>query len=273
MFDSTDPNNDDFELWSPSESREEQCLFGRQVQYYRRVREPKRLCYIGEKLPDSKRQRNCACSEEDFECEFNYRRDPSTHKCVLIDGAQPLAVDEGKGQCARNQNFWFDRTEYRKIPYSSCEGGQQLDQGARHTCPSAGGHGFIWWGTVVVAPVILAGLLGFWWMRRRGTGPFRRGAIALPEPNGTMNGRGEGKGDLLDTLASVPWFVVGVSTALWGYVTNMPIVTRWFGGGSRQGYRQVSLDDDAELLQVSEPSSLPPGILADRGLLGQDYED
>lgn len=26
-----DPNHDDFELWSPSESREEQCLFGRQV--------------------------------------------------------------------------------------------------------------------------------------------------------------------------------------------------------------------------------------------------
>lgn len=26
-----DPNNDDFELWSPSEEREERCLFGRQV--------------------------------------------------------------------------------------------------------------------------------------------------------------------------------------------------------------------------------------------------
>jgi hypothetical protein len=26
-----DPNHDDFELWSPSESRDETCLFGRQV--------------------------------------------------------------------------------------------------------------------------------------------------------------------------------------------------------------------------------------------------
>lgn len=29
----TDPNKDDFELWSPSEEREERCLFGRQVLY------------------------------------------------------------------------------------------------------------------------------------------------------------------------------------------------------------------------------------------------
>jgi len=26
-----DPSHDDFELWSPSEDREEQCLFGAQV--------------------------------------------------------------------------------------------------------------------------------------------------------------------------------------------------------------------------------------------------
>ena len=30
-LDPDDPVNDDFELWSPSEEREEQCLFGRQV--------------------------------------------------------------------------------------------------------------------------------------------------------------------------------------------------------------------------------------------------
>lgn len=30
-FDSVNPSNSDFELWSPSEEREEQCLFGQQV--------------------------------------------------------------------------------------------------------------------------------------------------------------------------------------------------------------------------------------------------
>lgn len=30
-LDADNPSQDDFELWSPSEEREEQCLFGRQV--------------------------------------------------------------------------------------------------------------------------------------------------------------------------------------------------------------------------------------------------
>jgi len=65
-LDLTDANNDDFELWSPSEDREEQCLFGRQTLYYRRIRDKK--CYIGEKLPQPHSvQRNCMCEDEDFE--------------------------------------------------------------------------------------------------------------------------------------------------------------------------------------------------------------
>lgn len=66
MLDTTNPNNDDFDLWSPSEGREEMCLFGRQTLYYRRVRD--RNCYIGEKLPQPHSvQRNCLCTDEDFE--------------------------------------------------------------------------------------------------------------------------------------------------------------------------------------------------------------
>ena len=32
-IDAENPGKDDFELWSPSEDRPEQCLFGRQVGY------------------------------------------------------------------------------------------------------------------------------------------------------------------------------------------------------------------------------------------------
>lgn len=205
---------------------------------------------MGEKLPQPhKIQRNCLCSEEDFECEFNYRRDPATHKCVLVSGATPLASEP---VCAWNQSFWHERTEFRRIPYSSCEGGIQLDQGAQHICPGPGRHGLFWWGTVVVAPAMLCGLGGFWWMRRRASGAGRRrGAIHLPD-GGRRVGAGSGWAleEVLDTLASVPWFLVGLWTAGWGYVMNSGWVGRWFGPGTRQGYRQVSLDDDAELLQV-----------------------
>lgn len=84
-LDLANPNNDDFELWSPSEEREEQCLFGvqvsgssfvvlinvadlvfRQALYHRRIRD--RNCYIGERLPQPhKIEKNCPCTEEDFE--------------------------------------------------------------------------------------------------------------------------------------------------------------------------------------------------------------
>ncbi|KAI9602278.1 hypothetical protein H4Q26_001565 [Puccinia striiformis f. sp. tritici PST-130] len=251
VLDTTDPNHDDFELWSPSETRTEPCLFGRQTLYYRRVRSPSRLCYVGEKLPQPhKIQRNCLCSEEDFECEFNYRRDPVSHKCTLVPGASPLASEPN---CAWNESFWHERTEFRKIPYSSCEGGVQLDKGRQHICPNASGHGVFWWGTVVVAPAILFGLGGFWWMRRRASGEgggWRRGVIHLPD-GGRRAGGGSGVSETLDTIASIPWFLVGVGSALWGYLITSSLVTKWVGGG-RQGYRQVSLGDDAELLQVYE---------------------
>lgn len=89
VLDVQDPGHDDFELWSPSEERNERCLFGRQARsfttlrlifesiadiaplrlqtlYHRRVRE--RNCVVGnqEKAAD-KVVKNCACTESDFE--------------------------------------------------------------------------------------------------------------------------------------------------------------------------------------------------------------
>ena len=59
-------NDDDFELWSPSEEREEPCLFGRQVLYHRRLRDS--VCYIGEQRKfEAKFVRNCECKATDFE--------------------------------------------------------------------------------------------------------------------------------------------------------------------------------------------------------------
>lgn len=61
-----DPNHDDFQLWSPSEGREENCLFGRQTMYHRRIRD--RNCYVGERIDQPKTiVRNCTCTPADFE--------------------------------------------------------------------------------------------------------------------------------------------------------------------------------------------------------------
>jgi hypothetical protein len=62
----TDPNHDDFELWSPSQARDETCLFGRQVKYHRRIRD--RNCYVGEMTKqEAAIVRNCQCGPSDFE--------------------------------------------------------------------------------------------------------------------------------------------------------------------------------------------------------------
>ncbi|GAA99449.1 hypothetical protein E5Q_06148 [Mixia osmundae IAM 14324] len=228
-LDLADPNADDFELWSPSENRQEECLFGRQTLYHRRIRG--RSCYIGERLPEVHSiVRNCTCSEEDFECEFNHRRN-AKGECELVEGAFALPSDPGT--CGLYDQFWNERTAYRKIPYSSCQGGLQLDKGAQHTCPGHSRHGWFWWIFVVAICGLIAGLFGLWWMRRRA-----KGSIRLPEP-------GWDDSSATSMLASVPYHLLGVASAAFAWLQRLPMPKRL---RPKRGYRLPHEDDDAQLL-------------------------
>ncbi|KAH6886024.1 vacuolar protein sorting/targeting protein 10 [Coprinopsis sp. MPI-PUGE-AT-0042] len=132
MLDYEKPNNDDFELWSPSEERNGKCLFGRQTLYHRRVLDAQ--CYVGS-LPKIEPwiTKNCTCTMNDFECEFNYVKNRND-VCVLEDGTEPLPSSP-EDQCKSGEDFRYERTAYRRIPYSSCEGGMRPDRGAQHPCP------------------------------------------------------------------------------------------------------------------------------------------
>lgn len=236
-----DPNHDDFELWSPAEGRDETCLFGRQTLYHRRIRD--KNCYVGE-LVDQPRNvvRNCTCRPQDFECEFNYYRDPSGN-CVLVEGASSLPIDTLDEQCDGIQPFWYERTPYRKIPYSSCEGGERPDRGKQHACPGLiGGAGIsgLFWGSIAILPFACAALAGYWWFSKAG----RPGSIRLGEHRAFSGERGSGA---LSTLASVPYALIGVTQAGWAWVVQrVPFVVDLFA--RRAPYRQVPLDDDAEVL-------------------------
>lgn len=159
-----DPNNDDFELWSPAENRDEKCMFGRQTLYHRRLRDAD--CYIGANLANAKIERNCTCTAADFECEFNYIR--KGDKCVLVDGASPLTPNTIAEQCIGMESDWYDRTEYRKIPFSSCEGGERLDRGTKHACPGLVGIGLgaFFWATVTIVPFVCAAAAGWWYLTK-----------------------------------------------------------------------------------------------------------
>ncbi|GAA6008486.1 vacuolar protein sorting/targeting protein 10 [Rhodotorula paludigena] len=231
------PANDDFELWSPSESRDEPCLFGQQALYHRRIRD--RNCFVGEQLVQPQKiVKACACTNEDFECEFNYKRN-TRGECVLTEGAQPLESDK---TCTIHDPFWYDRTAYRKIPHSKCEGGLQLDKGPRHLCPGRSARGGFFWATIAVLPFGIAALAAVWWTRRRGG----KGRIRLPEP-------GEpGRSGFVDFLISVPWFVVGVVGVVVEKVRDIevPWLSNRLRRNRRGGYRSLRLEDDvgAELL-------------------------
>ncbi|KAF9245427.1 hypothetical protein BU15DRAFT_71179 [Melanogaster broomeanus] len=66
VLDIEDPGHDDFEIWSPSEERQEVCLFGCQTLYHRRKCEAN--CIVGKQYKaEGKVIKNCACTPDGFE--------------------------------------------------------------------------------------------------------------------------------------------------------------------------------------------------------------
>lgn len=91
---------------------------------------------------------------------------------------------------------------------------------------------------VLVIPAMLAGLFATWWGRRRA------GRIRLGEPQfDTEDG-------LLGTLQSVPFYIIGVASAVWARLqeVHIPFISDRLASRGRNGYTYRALDDDAALL-------------------------
>ncbi|KAJ2911663.1 hypothetical protein MD484_g8748, partial [Candolleomyces efflorescens] len=246
-LDIENPANDDFELWSPSEDRVEQCLFGRQTLYHRRIREAQ--CYIGN-LPkvDSKIQRNCPCTKVDFECEFNHVKNDKD-ECVLVPGTKALPDDDS---CKDGEEYWYERTPYRIIPYSSCTEGIRPDRGTAHRCPGFNSRSGWFWMFMLLIPFAFTSLVGYYYYRRSG---LARGTIRLP---GGDAGRGplrsSGESGVLDTIASIPWFIVGIAGIAVEWVSSRLDTTAW---RAQRGYRNVPIDEDAQILRFEDEERQP----------------
>ncbi|KAJ7788937.1 hypothetical protein B0H14DRAFT_3095034 [Mycena olivaceomarginata] len=128
---------------------------------HRRVRETD--CFVGIQPKANERiERACACVKADFECEFNYYKN-AEDDCVLAPGTSPLP---NENTCQDDAEYWYERTAYRKIAFSSCKDGERLDQGLRHPCiRSNNGHGWFFWFVVLMAPLVLVALAGYWYSR------------------------------------------------------------------------------------------------------------
>ncbi|KAG2143753.1 uncharacterized protein EDB93DRAFT_1321681 [Suillus bovinus] len=239
LVDVENPGNDDFELWSPSEERDSLCLFGRQTLYHRRKRDVN--CVVGDtpKALDNI-VRNCTCTSEDFECEFNYVRN-GQGECVLVPGTIPRPPDDS---CRNGEDYWYERTAYRKVHYSTCEGGDRIDRGTAHLCPGINGHSAMFWMMVILFPFAITALVAWWWYNKSG---MARGTIRLP---GGDYSHGSGSGAMA-TLASVPWFLLGLAGIAFEYVaSNLESVS--MGYRARRGYRDVPVDEDAQVLHFED---------------------
>ncbi|KAJ7679781.1 vacuolar protein sorting/targeting protein 10 [Mycena rosella] len=205
VIDVNDPGHDDFELWSPTDGQRDQCLFGRQTFCHRRVRETN--CVVGAQILRSPNiQKNCTCTKTDFECEFNYYKNEAD-ECV--PGATPLPNDP----CDKGQDHWYERTAYRRISYSTCEGGERLDRGTRHRCPISGPvqqKGSVLWFLAAIWIFILMLLVVYWCY----SSCLARRRIQLPEDDSAPDRRTR---KIMVTVMSIPLNMVGAAWAWTAY--------------------------------------------------------
>ncbi|KAF8989462.1 vacuolar protein sorting/targeting protein 10 [Cyathus striatus] len=231
-FNINDPGNDDFELWSPSEERDETCLFGRRTMYHRRVRD--RNCYIGlQPKVEEKVVEVCECKPVDFEW--------CNDACVLVPGTTPLPNDES---CKDDEDYWYERTPYRKNPISSCEDGNRIDRGPAHQCPGLRSKGTWFWMFMLLIPFGFTALVGYYYYRRSG---LAKGTIRLPGDGGRTSYNSSGS-RIVDNIASVPWFLVGVASVGYEWVASRVSNFR----KPTRGYRNVPIDEDAQVLRFED---------------------
>jgi len=90
---------------------------------------------------------------------------------------------------------------------------------------------------VIIIPFAICGLVGWWFTKKSG---LARGTIRLPDRRSAFHV------DLgpLATLASVPFFLLGLVGIAWEYVASWVPTVR-----SQRGYRTVPVDEDAQVVQ------------------------
>lgn len=109
--------------------------------------------------------------------EFNYVRN-TLGDCELVPGTEPLAADV-HDQCKNGEEFWYERTAYRVIPYSSCEDGYRQDRGNEHRCPGLGHRSVLFWLFMLFIPFGFTALVAYYYYRRSG---LARGCVIFYFP-------------------------------------------------------------------------------------------
>ncbi|KAK5556632.1 vacuolar protein sorting/targeting protein PEP1 [Exophiala xenobiotica] len=246
-LDEQTPQNEDYMLWEPKHPMQDSnCLFGHVAQYHRKRTEAQ--CYNGKMITHIHSiAQNCSCTRQDFECDYNFQP-KADGTCALVPGYEPPNHAEN---CRKNPDqveFWYP-TGYRRIPLTTCQGGQELDKVESQACPGheqeyekkhgiSGAALFF----AITVPLAAAAGVGYWVYTRWQAGFAGFGQIRLGESMAGATG-GSGESPLISIPVAVVSAIVAVVKAtpllimsIWrnakGY---MPLGSGGGGGGGRFG--------------------------------------
>lgn len=122
----------DFEKWYArlDEDGKPDCLMGHK-QYYRR-RKTDADCFVDEEFKDPEPQfEPCTCTEDDFECDYNFIRSTDKKECISVG---EMVVPEG--ECKSAEDRYMGSSGHRLIPGNDCtrKGGVSLDEKIERPC-------------------------------------------------------------------------------------------------------------------------------------------
>lgn len=128
---------DDMEDWHArvDEDGNPTCIMGHKQTYRRRKKDAD--CFINnDKFEDPvPKTEDCACSDKDFECDYNFERDQDDHsKC------KPIVIQKPEGACKDGDEGTFKGSSgWRLIPGNTCNrgDGKQKDDEVEWKCSEA----------------------------------------------------------------------------------------------------------------------------------------
>ncbi|KAL1883103.1 hypothetical protein VTK73DRAFT_9470 [Phialemonium thermophilum] len=247
-----DPEKSDYYIWSPKHPlQSNNCLFGHVTKYLRKKSD--RKCYNGFKTEHLYKEENCACTRQDYECDYNYELDKNG-ACHLVPGRQPLSAETW---CKEHPDAveYYEPSGYRRIPLTTCSGGEEFDKVTTpHPCPGhedeferahPGPSGFVIFLSVII-PFAVAGAVGWWAWRKWESGGF--GQIRLGEhstgPSGLLDSDRPwvrypviAVAAIVAVAGAVPlvlaslWRAVGNAAERWGF--------GWGSGGARGAWSRL----------------------------------
>ena len=188
-------------------------------------------------------ERNCTCTRQDFECDYNYEP-KADGTCLLVEGYSPPSHLENCKANPDQVEFWYP-TGYRRIPLTTCEGGQELDKAAAsRPCPGhekefakkhalSGAALFF----VILVPICVAIGVGYWMYTQWESGFGNFGQIRLGDGS-----TGSGQSPLIAipvaivagvvaVVKAVPLLIMSLFRSAKGYVP----VGRWKQGRKVRG--------------------------------------